>query len=178
MQVDTSQTVNSFIRDNHGSAGILIGIILTFIFSLLLALHAETEILNNKVMRVQNALDASISASFTETNLQTRNIPALNARDVFVFYLRENLLLDEVMAPLSGSVASAPVTYEFIVYNIPANRQLSDGNIGGTTKTGELVKEPGIWARVHVPVRPIFTGILGESIIITRHRLIELMFAP
>lgn len=167
----------NILSDTDGNAGVLIGVMLTFVFALLFVLHAEMAVLNNKSLRVQNALDASISAASTHIHMRSQAIPPAAAKDRFLFHLRANLMLNEDLTPQAGSIASNPVTYQFYVYNAPLNNGFGGGVIGDPTPTGIIVNDPGIWAEVTVPIRPFFVGILGEHINIVRHRLVEFVIA-
>lgn len=171
--VSRVQAQADFFSDSNGNAGILIGVMLTFVFALLFVLHAEMAVLNNKSLRIQNALDASISAASTHMNMRSQAIPPAAAEERFLFHLRANLMLNENFTPQTGSVASDTVTYEFLVFNTLSNSGVGSRVVGESTPTGIVVNDPGVWAAVTVPIRPFFTGILGERIEIYRHRLVE-----
>lgn len=145
----------NIMKDKRGSA-LILGLLFFFIVLFLGLYVMEFRILLTQKDKANDALTGALLAALGTADKEKVGYEVLElnndvAKDVFCDYLNRNL----------GGVN--PVINEFIIYN--------PGDYPTTCPQGTLIKETSIHAVITVTFkRPVFKGLLGETIELTLHK--------
>lgn len=152
-----------FIRkvflDKKGSAVMLAGLLFAVVMFTFAMYILEYKILLTVRDKIDDAIVGAQLAAFGTADKEKLSygkivLPETSARNVFEVYLAANL----------EGIAAGPISVdEFIIYN--------PGDYPTTCPRGHQITETTIHCVVTVPVkRPVFKGLLGETLNITIHR--------